>query len=73
MLRELAFVLMMVVSADLPFQVIVHRSNPATSITRAELSAICPIALLYAINFAAENRAFLYKLYPGRVGAMTTL
>ena len=40
MLRELAFVLMMVVSADLPFQVIVHRSNPATSITRAELSAI---------------------------------
>lgn len=37
------------------------------------LSAVFPMALLYAINFDSENRAFLYKLYPGRVGAMTTL
>ena len=41
MLRSLAFVLMAAVSAaDAPFHVIVHRSNPVTSISRAELSAI---------------------------------
>ena len=41
MLSVLAFVLMVGVSAaDTPFQVIVHRANPVTSISRAELSAI---------------------------------
>ena len=41
MLSVLAFVLMVGVSAaDAPFQVIVHRANPVTSISRAELSAI---------------------------------
>ena len=41
MLPVLAFVLMVGVStADAPFQVIVDRANPVTSISRAELSAI---------------------------------
>src|SRR5688572_2119531 len=48
MLCELLLVVTMAVSAadprtalsDVPFQVIVHRSNPVSSITRAELSAI---------------------------------
>jgi ABC-type phosphate transport system substrate-binding protein len=41
MLSVLAFVLMVGVSAaDAPFQVIVHRTNPVASISRAELSAI---------------------------------
>ena len=48
MLSELALALLLMVTAadapsgalDLPFAVIVHRSNPRTSIARAELSAI---------------------------------
>jgi ABC-type phosphate transport system substrate-binding protein len=41
MLRVLALVLMAAVSAgDAPFHVIVHRSNPVTSLTRAQVSAI---------------------------------
>lgn len=41
MLRVLVFVLVAGVAAgDAPFRVVVHRSNPVTSLTRAELSAI---------------------------------
>ena len=41
MLRVLAFVLVAGVAADdAPFRVVVHRSNPVTSLSRAELSAI---------------------------------
>lgn len=39
----------------------------------AILSVIFPVTLLYAIDFDAENREFLRRLYPGRVAAMTTL
>lgn len=41
MLCVIAFVLMAALpAADAPFHVIVHRSNPVSSITRAELSSI---------------------------------
>jgi hypothetical protein len=42
MLRVLVLLLMagIAVAEELPFRVVVHASNPATSVTRAELSAI---------------------------------
>jgi hypothetical protein len=37
------------------------------------LSAICPLFLIYGVNFDPETRAYLRELYPRRAAEMTTL
>jgi hypothetical protein len=39
----------------------------------AVLSAVFPAVLLYAVDFAPTTRAFLEKMYPGRVSSMLAL